>query len=65
MNYNTNKAVTARFIVTLAVLLSAIAGLVALNLSDIGRQKTWDIEIPMANAHVSWIQTYHSGSWSD
>ena len=44
MNYNTNKAVTARFIVTLAVLLSVIAGLIALNLSDIGRKKTWDME---------------------
>ena len=65
MNYNTNKAVRARFIVALTILLSVIAGLIALNLSDIGRQKTWDIEIPMANAHISWIQTYHSGSWSD
>ena len=65
MNYNTNKAVTARFIVTLAVLLSVIAGLVALNLSDIGRKKTWDIEIPMANAHVTWLQTYCRGAWGD
>ena len=65
MNYNTNKAVRARFIVTLAVLLSVIAGLIALNLSDIGRKKTWDIEIPMANAHVAWQQTYFPGAWSD
>ena len=65
MNYNTNKAVTARFIVTLAVLLSVITGLIALNLSDIGRQKTWDIEIPMANAHVSWQQTFYTGDWGN
>ena len=66
MNYNThNRLRTRRFAIVMAVLLTVIIALVSLNLSDIGRQTTWDIEIPMANAHVSWIQTYYSGSWSD
>ena len=46
----------------IAGLLTVIIALVALNLSDIGRRKTWDIEIPMANAHVSWQQTHHAGA---
>ena len=47
----------------IAGLLTVIIALVALNLSDIGKRKTWDIEIPMANAHVSWQQTHHAGAW--
>lgn len=63
MNYNTNKHIGARFAVTLAILLTVIIALVALNLSDIGKQKTWDVEIPMTNTHVTWIQTYYPGPW--
>lgn len=47
------------------IALMILAGTILLNLSDIGRQKTWDIEIPMANAHVSWQQTFYSGEWRD
>ena len=49
----------------MAILLTVIIALVALNLSDIGKQKTWDVEIPMANAHVSWLQTHSGAIWSD
>ena len=49
----------------IAGLLTVIIALVALNLSDIGRQRACDIEIPMANAHISWQQTFYSGEWRD
>lgn len=64
MNYTTRTSLRTRnFIITMAVLLSVIIALVWLNLSDIGRQKTWDVEIPMTNSNVNWIQTYHPGPW--
>ena len=47
----------------MAVLIMVVIALTALNLSDIGKQKTWDVEIPMANAHVTWLQTHHNGGW--
>ena len=46
----------------MTVLLTVIVVLVALNLSDIGKRKTWDVEIPMANAQVTWLQTYYGGN---
>ena len=49
----------------IAGLLTVIIALAALNLSDIGKKTTWDIEIPMANANVTWQQTHHAGAWSD
>lgn len=63
MNYNTNKHSSARFAATMAILLTVLIALVALNLSDIGQQKTWDVEIPMTNTHITWIQTHHAGTW--
>lgn len=63
MNYNTNKHIGARFAVTLAILLTVIIALVALNLSDIGKKQTWDVELPMANANVTWQQTHFPGAW--
>lgn len=51
--------------VVMCVMIALVAVLAALNLSDIGKKKTWDVEIPMANAHVAWQQTYFPGAWSD
>ena len=50
------------FLIAMAVLVPVLVALVALNLSDIGKRKTWDVEIPMANAHVTWMQTYYGGN---
>jgi len=63
MNYTTKAHKTARFAITLAVLVSVIAGLIALNMSDIGIENAWDAEFPMANAHITWEQTFHAGHW--
>lgn len=45
------------------IALLILAGTIWLNLSDIGRQQTWDVEIPMTNTHITWIQTFHAGAW--
>ena len=51
------------FLVTLAVLMVVISGLIVLNRAEDNRQ-TWDTEHPMVNTNVSWDQTYHAGAWS-
>lgn len=30
-----------------------------------GKAKTWDAEYPMANAAISWEQTFYSGAWGE
>lgn len=52
------------FLITLAVLILVISGLIVLNRAEDNRQ-TWDSEHPMVNTKVSWEQTFHSGAWSD
>lgn len=47
----------------MAVLIMVVIALTVLNLSDVGKRKDWDIEIQMANAHVSWLQTHHNGGF--
>lgn len=33
--------------------------------SGAGAEEKWqpDAEFPMANAHITWEQTYHAGAW--
>ncbi|MBO7709888.1 MAG: hypothetical protein J6S83_05435 [Lachnospiraceae bacterium] len=45
------------------VALLILAGMVWLNMSDIGRKQTWDAEFPMANANITWEQTHFPGAW--
>ena len=45
------------------MLSAVIAALVWLNVS-VKQEKTWDVCYPMANAGISWEQTFHSGGWS-
>ena len=52
------------FTATIAWLSIAIIALVMLNFSSIGKKKTWDVEMPMANANVSWEQTYFPGGFN-
>ena len=49
--------------VVMCAMILLVTVLAVLNLSDVGKKTTWDIEIPMANAHVTWQQTHHAGSW--
>ena len=56
-----NRRAFSIIIGVLAVVIIALAGMnIALD-----REKTWDSEYTMANARISWEQTYHSGAWSE
>lgn len=49
----------AIFISVIAAVIMAMAGIAAAKENE----RTWDSEHPMANAGISWSQTFHGGSW--
>lgn len=51
------------FGITVSILAAVIIALAGLNRMEDNR-KTWDVCFEMANAKVSWSQTFHSGTWS-
>ena len=52
------------FCISISIMAVVLAALIFLNVAEDNR-KTWDICYEMANAKVSWEQTYHSGGWSE
>ena len=50
----------AIIISVLAAAIMAMAGIAA----AMENERTWDSEHPMANAEISWSQTFHGGSFS-
>ena len=65
MNYNTNKRTNtiARTLLILLLTVIIIAGVCwALETAEAARVR-WepDCEFPMANAHISWEQTFYQG----
>lgn len=51
--------------VPMLIALLAAAGMVALNLCVPEPVTKPDVEYPMANAHITWEESFHSGAWSD
>lgn len=45
------------------ILLAIIIGLAWNMIEAEGQQQTWQTSYPMANAHISWEQTYYPGPW--
>ena len=52
------------FVITLSILAAAIGAMVCAITGSTNRQD-WDVSYGMANAHISWQQTYHAGSWNE
>lgn len=51
--------------VPLFVSMLILAGMIALNAAVPAPEPEADSVHPMANASVSWEQTYHAGAWGD
>ena len=50
----------------LIVLLLILAGLVGWLIGKgSAEEPAWDVEYPMTNVNVSWLQTYHMGGWTE
>ena len=52
------------FWIFFSVLAAVIIALAGMNLA-LNSEKTWDESFPMANARVSWEQTFRAGAWSE
>ena len=65
MKYNTkkNKSTRYRIMAVLAVTMLAAAIMVNVFVKVPGWEP--DVEFPMANAKISWLQTFYSGSWGE
>ena len=65
-DYTTHQEKRERIKLALAVLmLLAVIASWAVTLITEKPRKGYDIELPMANAHVSWMQTFREGAASD
>lgn len=52
------------FRIFITVIAAGIIALAGMNIA-LDNEKTWDECYEMANAKVSWEQTFHSGAWSE
>ena len=54
-----------QIIFIVCILLAIVIGLVWNELEANNQPQTWQTSYPMANAHISWEQTYHGGAWNE
>ena len=69
MDYNTKRHTQTRGRTILLVILAALTianAAILLNKAE-ERRNRWepDVEYPMANAHISWEQTYYPGGMEE
>ena len=61
-NYNMKSF---KKIVPMAMAIVLLAGAIALNVFVPMPEPDADVVCPMANTNISWLQTYHSGGWTE
>lgn len=52
------------FSIFISVIAAGIIALAGMNMA-LDNEKTWDECYEMANAKISWLQTFHGGAWSE
>jgi len=64
--YSTNENEKKVFTVVVFLILLALVTLAVLTICGVFDQQIWkpDVSYPMANAKVTWLQTYHPGAWA-
>ena len=64
MNSHRNSITKKVISAMLRIILIALIAFVVCTFFNVQAEKTaWDVEYPMANAKVTWQQSYHSGGW--
>ena len=63
--YIITKEQKGQIIFIVLILLAVAIGLLWNTLEQTEVQKKPDVSYPMANANISWEQTFHSGAWSE
>ena len=66
MNYNTTDKEKKVFVVIMAFIVLMILALIVLELCGMFDEPLWkpDAVFPMANANVSWLQSFYGGAMS-
>lgn len=64
--YNTYEKERKVFALVMLIILLALIVLAVLTACGAFDQAVWkpDVSYPMANAKISWEQTYHPGAWA-
>lgn len=66
--YIIKKETKGQIIFILVIILAVVIGLAWNYLDKQNEVPEWPGEVttyPMANAHISWEQSFHSGAWSE
>ena len=64
MRFHSNTLLKEKIL--LIVLVVILAGVVGWLIgSSHAEEQAWDVEYPMTNINVSWLQSHHSGAWSE
>ena len=66
MSKHITKERKGQILALVIILLAVVIGL-AWNDIEAAASKTWrpSVSYPMANTNISWLQTYHAGSWAE
>jgi len=62
------KETKGSIIFIVAIILAIIIGLMWAEVENRQQVPEWPGEVktyPMANAHISWLQSYHGGDWNE
>ena len=59
------KETKGQIICVIMIILAIVIGLVWNALEASNQPQAWQTSYPMANAHISWEQTYHGGAWNE
>ena len=61
------KRLAILMVMSVVLIVIMIVGIFEIYCVLTGSARPWTpaVEYPMANANISWTQTYYSGSWSD
>ena len=59
------KETKGQIIFVIMIILAIVIGLVWNAVEESNKPPTWQMSYPMANAHISWEQTYHGGAWNE
>ena len=54
-----------QIIFVILLILAIVGGLVWNTIEESKTQPAWQTEYPMANANISWEQTFHGGAWNE
>ena len=59
------KETKGQIIFVIMIILAIVIGLVWNAVEESNQPQTWQTSYPMANANISWEQSFHGGAWNE